>query len=87
MQGEPFDWHSHTHRTWDGQLLAVLDSIRSFCICHRDLYQGNILVTSDQHFLLDFAGADVEATSTAEDCIAERRHMAMLLNLRASCHE
>ncbi|KAL3152890.1 hypothetical protein ABBQ38_012197 [Trebouxia sp. C0009 RCD-2024] len=85
IQGEPFDWHSHTHRTLDGQLLAVLDSIHSFGICHRDLHQGNILVTSDQQIvLLYFAGADLQ--STAEDRIAERRHMAMLLRLKASCH-
>ena len=85
MQGKPFDWHSKTHRTLDAQLLAVLDSIHSFGICHRDLHEGNILVTSDDRIiLLDFAGADLE--STAEDRIAERRHLAMLLGLRANCH-
>ncbi len=81
MQGEPFDWHSRTHRTLDGQLLAALDSTHSFGICHRDLHQGNILVTSDdQIVLLDFAGANLD--STAEDRIAERKHMAMLLTPR-----
>ncbi len=85
MQGKPFDWHSRTHRALDGQLLAVLDSIHSFGICHRDLHSGNILVTSDdQIVVLDFAGADLE--STAEDRTAERRHVAMLLRLKASCH-
>ena len=85
MQGEPFDWHSRIHRALDGQLLAVLDSIHSFGICHRDLYSGNILVTSDdQIVVLDFAGADL--ASIAEDHIAERRHMAMLLSLKATCH-
>ena len=49
MQGEPGDWHSRTIRALDGQLLAVLDSIHSFGICHRDLHQGNILVTSNDH--------------------------------------
>lgn len=85
MQGEPFDWHSHIHRTLDGQLLAVLDSIHSCGICHRDLHQGNILVTScKQIVVLDFAGANLE--STAEERMAERNHMAMLLSLKASCH-
>lgn len=85
MQAEPFDWHSRTHRALDGQLLAVIDSIHSFGICHRDLHSGNILVTSDdQIVVLEFAGADLE--STAEDRIAERTHMAMLLSLKASCH-
>ena len=85
MQGEPFDWHSHIHRTLDSQLLTVLDSIHSLGICHRDLHQGNILVTSDNQIVLsDFAGASLE--STAEDRIAERKHIAMLLSLKASCH-
>lgn len=85
MQGEPFNWHSHIHRTLDGQLLAVLDCIHSFGICHGDLHQGNILVTScKQIVLLDFAGANLE--STAEERIAERNHLAMLLSLKASCH-
>ncbi|DBB11405.1 TPA: hypothetical protein ACH3X3_006820 [Trebouxia sp. C0006] len=43
IQAEPFDWHSRTHRALDGQLLAVIDSIHSFGICHRDLHSGNIL--------------------------------------------
>lgn len=78
LQGEPFDWHLHIHRTLDGQLLAVLDSIYSLGICHCDLHQGNILVTSyKQIVLLDFAGANLE--SAAEERIAERNHFAMLL--------
>ena len=85
MQGEPFDWHSHIHRTLDSQLLAVLDSIHSFGICHHDLHQGNILVTPYQQIvLLDFAGANLE--STAEERIAERNHLTMLLSLKGSCH-
>ena len=85
LQGEPFDWHSKIHRTLDRQLLAVLDTVHSFGICHRDLHQGNILVTPyKQIILLDFAGADLK--SNAEDRVAERNHMAMLLSLRASCH-
>ncbi len=52
MQGEPFDWHSRTHRALDGQLLAVIDSIHSFGICHRDLHSGNILVTSDDQIVV-----------------------------------
>ena len=83
MQGEPFDWHSHVHRTMDSQLLAVLDSIHSFGICHRDLHQGNIS-SHKQIVLLDFAGANLE--STVEERIAERDHMAMLLSLKPSCH-
>lgn len=42
------------------------------------------MTSDDQSVVLDFAGADLE--STAEDRIAERRHMAMLLSLKASCH-
>lgn len=85
LQGEPFDWHSKVHRTLDRELLAVLDTLHSFGICHRDLHQGNILVTSyKQIILLVFAGADLE--SKAEDRVAERNHMAMLLSLKASCH-
>ena len=85
LQGEPFDWHSRTHRKLNNQLLAVLDSIHMFGICHRALHQGNSLVTSDQQIvLLDFAGADLE--SIADDRIARRRHMATLLSLRGSCH-
>ena len=85
MQGEPFDWHSHIHRTLDSQLLAVLDSIQRFGICHCDLHQGNILVTPyKQIVLLDFAGANLE--STAEERMAERSHLAMLLSLKGSCH-
>lgn len=86
MQGEQFDWHSRSHRALDSQFLAVLDSIHSFGICHHDLHQGNILVTADhQIVLLDFAGASLQ--STAEERMAERKHMAMLLSLRASCHQ
>lgn len=85
LQGKPFDWHSKIHRTLDRQLLAVLDTVHSFGICHRDLHQGNILVTPHkQIILLDFAGANLK--SNAEDRTAERNHMAMLLSLRASCH-
>ena len=85
MQGEPFDWHSHIHRTLDSELLEVLDKIHESGICHRDLHQGNILVTANnQIVLLDFAGANLN--SAVEDRIAERKHMAMLLSLKASCH-
>ena len=85
LQGEPFDWHSNIHRTLDRQLLAVLDTVHSFGICHCDLHQGNILVTPyKQIILLDFAGAKLK--SNVEDRIAVRNHMAMLLRLQASCH-
>ena len=85
LQGEPFDWHSNIHRSLDRQLLAVLDTVHSFGICHCDLHQGNILVTPyKQIILLDFAGSKLK--SNVEDRIAVRNHMAMLLRLQASCH-
>lgn len=85
MQGKPFDWHSTEHRSLDDQLLAVIDKVHRFGVCHHDLHSGNILITAeDEVVLLDFAAAKLN--SSAEVCCEEREHMAMLLSLKAACH-
>lgn len=57
----PWDWHAPSHRALDHKLKSALVQIHDAGVLHRDLHEGNILVTPDHRVLvLDFAAAQLD---------------------------
>lgn len=60
-QGVPWDWHAPSHRALDHKLKSALVQIHDAGVLHRDLHEGNILMTPDHRVLvLDFAAAQLD---------------------------
>ena len=68
MQGMPWDWCEPSQRALKHKLKSALDQIHAAGVLHRDLHEGNILVTPDHRVLvLDFAGAQMNPTQELVD--------------------
>ena len=60
-QGMPWDWRAPSHRALDHKLKSALVQIHAAGVLHRDLHEGNILVTPDHRIMvLDFAAAQLD---------------------------
>ena len=68
MQGMPWDCCEPSQRALKHKLKSALDQIHAAGVLHRDLHEGNILVTPDHRVLvLDFAGAQMNPTQELVD--------------------